>query len=231
MDKIQVLDLGGSVVAPEAIDTEFLKEMRDFLISWLKEDEERKIILIIGGGAPARKYQKAYKGTEENPSDEELDWIGIMATRLNAQLMKAVMGQWCQDPVVTDPTVVKSMKGRVLVAAGWKPGWSTDYDAVLLAETFGAHTILNLSNIKKVYTADPNLDVNARPLDEISWREYQKMCGEVWTPGTNTPFDPVATKKARELKLKVIAADGKDLHNLNKIFKDEEFVGTIIGPE
>ncbi len=231
MEKIQVLDLGGSIVAPEVIDTDFLKEMRNFLTDWLKADEERKIILIIGGGAPARKYQQAYKETEAAPSDEELDWIGIMATRLNAQMVKAVMGEWCKDPVVTDPTVVKSMKGRVLVAAGWKPGWSTDYDAVLLAETFQAHTILNLSNIKKVYTDDPNLNPDAKPLDEISWTEYQKMCGDVWTPGKNTPFDPVATKKARELKLQVIAADGKDLPNLRKIFNEEDFTGTVIGPE
>ena len=62
MEKIQVLDLGGSIVAPEVIDTDFLKDMRDFLTDWLKADEERKIILIIGGGAPARKYQQAYKG-------------------------------------------------------------------------------------------------------------------------------------------------------------------------
>ncbi|OQY32492.1 MAG: UMP kinase [Spirochaetaceae bacterium 4572_59] len=231
MEKIQVLDLGGSIVAPEQIDTDFLKEMRDFLTDWLKEDEERKIILIIGGGAPARKYQQAYKGTEKNPSNEELDWIGIMATRLNAQMIKAVMSDYCKDPVVTDPSVVKSMTGRILVAAGWKPGWSTDYDAVLLAETFGAGTILNLSNIKKVYTADPNLDPSAKALDKISWEEYQKICGDTWTPGKNTPFDPVATKKARELKMKVIAADGKDLSNLNKIFHEGDFEGTIIGPE
>ena len=230
MEKIQVLDLGGSIVAPEVIDTDFLKRMRDFLVSWLEEDRERRIILIIGGGAPARKYQQAYRGTDEEPSAEELDWIGIMATRLNAQLVKAVMGDWCRDPVVTDPTAVKTMSGRVLVAAGWKPGWSTDYDAVLLAETFGAGTILNLSNIKKVYTADPRLDPEARPLDALSWEEYQRMCGDTWTPGKNTPFDPVATKKARELRLKVIAADGKDLENLGRIFKEEEFVGTVIGP-
>jgi uridylate kinase len=231
MEKIQVLDLGGSIVAPEVIDTEFLKNLRDFLQSWLEEDAERKIILIIGGGAPARKYQQAYKNTDDAPSAEELDWIGVMATRLNAQLMKAVMGDWCQDPVVTDPTAVQTMSGRVLVAAGWKPGWSTDYDAVLLAEAFGAETILNLSNIKKVYTADPQIDPKARPLDKISWAEYQKMCGETWTPGKNTPFDPVATRKARELKLKVIAADGKDLGNLKRIFREEDFVGTVIGPE
>ena len=43
------------------------------------------------------------------------------------------------------------------------------------------------------------------------------------------PFDPVATKKAAELNMKVIAADGKDLENLQKIFDGEEFVGTVIG--
>jgi len=231
MENIQILDLGGSIVAPEVIDTDFLKKMRDFLTAWLEEDSQRKIILIIGGGAPARKYQQAYRGTEDSPSEEELDWIGIMATRLNAQMMKAVMGSWCKDPVVTDPTVVTGMTGRVLVAAGWKPGFSTDYDAVLLAEKFGAGTILNLSNIKKVYTADPNLDPDARPLDSLSWEEYQKMCGDTWTPGKNTPFDPVATRKAREMKLKVIAADGKDLENLGNIFFDREFTGTVIGPE
>jgi uridylate kinase len=231
VDKIQILDLGGSIVAPEVIDTKFLQEMRDFLQAWLEEDKERKLIMIIGGGAPARKYQAAYKGTDADPATEELDWIGIMATRLNAQLMKAVMGPLCLDDVVTDPTKVKSMKGRVLVAAGWKPGFSTDYDAVLLAENFKAPTILNLSNIKKVYSADPNLDSSAVPLDSLSWEEYQRMCGHTWTPGKNTPFDPIATQKARDLGLKVIAADGRDLANLKNIFYGHEYTGTLIGPE
>ncbi|MDA3957617.1 UMP kinase [Oceanispirochaeta sp.] len=231
MDKIQILDLGGSIVAPEVIDTKFLQKMRNFLLSWLDEDEERRLILIIGGGAPARKYQTAFRETDSNSAEAELDWIGIMATRLNAQLMKAVMGSACQDPVVTDPTHIKSMKGRVLVAAGWKPGFSTDYDAVLLAENFKARTILNLSNIKKVYSADPNLDPDAIPLDSLSWEEYQQMCGHTWTPGKNTPFDPVATRKARDLKLKVIAADGRDLDNLKNIFYGLNFTGTVIGPE
>jgi len=231
VEKIQILDLGGSIVAPEIIDTGFLQKMRDFLFEWLEGDRERKIIMIIGGGAPARKYQTAYRETETNAAETELDWIGIMATRLNAQLMKAVMGRECQDPVVTDPTSVCTMKGRVLVAAGWKPGFSTDYDAVLLAENFKASTILNLSNISKVYSADPKLDPSALPLDSLSWGKYQQMCGEEWIPGKNTPFDPVATKRARELKLKVIAADGRDLENLKNIFLGNDFTGTVIGPE
>ena len=231
MEKMQILDLGGSIVAPEVIDTDFLQKMRNFLLNWLNEDSERRLILIIGGGAPARKYQNAYKETDANAVHEELDWIGIMATRLNAQMVKAVLGSECKDPVVTDPSEVKSMTGRILVAAGWKPGFSTDYDTVVLAENFKASTILNLSNIKKVYSADPKLDPNAVPLDSLSWEEYQKMCGDTWSPGINTPFDPVATKKARALGLKVIAADGRDLENLGNIFYDRPFTGTVIGPE
>ncbi len=232
MEKVQILDLGGSIVAPEKIDTAFLEEMRGFLCRWLEEDRERKLLLVIGGGAAARKYQGAYR--ELNPqggADQELDWIGIMATRLNAQMMKALLGEYCLDPVVIDPREARTMKGQVLVAAGWKPGFSTDYVAVVLAANWGVSTVLNLSNIKKVYSADPAKDPQARPLDSLSWEEYQRMCGPTWTPGANTPFDPVATTKARELGLRVIAADGRNLANLEAIFQGRPFEGTLIGPQ
>ena len=55
------------------------------------------------------------------------------------------------------------------------------------------------------------------------------MAGDEWIPGFNVPFDPVATKKAAELNMKVIAADGKNLENLQNIFDGKDFVGTVIG--
>jgi uridylate kinase len=57
------------------------------------------------------------------------------------------MGELCNQDVVTNPMEVAPLTGRVMVAAGWKPGFSTDYDAVLLAERFKADAVLNLSNI------------------------------------------------------------------------------------
>ncbi len=229
MDNIKVLDLGGSIVAPDEVDIQFIGDFYNFLKEWLEERKENKAIIIIGGGSPARKYQKAYRDIVEACDNTEQDWIGITATRLNAQLIKAVFSQFCQDEVVIDPTKAKKISGQVLIAAGWKPGFSTDYDSVILAEKFGADTILNLSNIAKVYTADPKKDPNATPLDKISWEDYKKMAGDEWIPGNNVPFDPVATKKASELELKVIAADGKDLKNLYNIFYGEPYTGTIIG--
>jgi len=121
--------------------------------------------------------------------------------------------------------------GRVLVAAGWKPGFSTDYDAVLLAERFDARRILNLSNIAKVYTEDPRSNPAAKPIDAISWTDFRAIVGDEWSPGRNVPFDPVATRKAAELGLSVICAAGRDLDNLRRILEGESFAGTTIGPD
>ncbi|MCK5674787.1 MAG: UMP kinase, partial [Spirochaetales bacterium] len=101
----------------------------------------------------------------------------------------------------------------------------------LLAENIGADTVINLSNIKKVYSADPKLDPNAVPLDNITWSEMRKLVGDKWVPGVNVPFDPVATKRASELKLKVITALGNDIENMKKILIGSDFEGTTIGPE
>jgi uridylate kinase len=225
-----VLSLGGSIVAPEGPDTEFLAAFRNFVAEYLGASPERRLILVVGGGGPARSWQKAYRAAALQASDEAQDWIGIAATRLNAQLVKGLLGDFCLDPVVTDPSADFSFTGRVLVAAGWKPGFSTDFDAVMLAERFGARSVLNLSNIAKVHTADPRVDPTARPIDSISWADFRALVGEDWVPGKNVPFDPIATRKAAALGLEVVCAAGKDLENLGNILESRPFVGTVIGP-
>ena len=152
-----------------------------------------------------------------------------MATRLNAQLVKAIFGDLCKEDVVTNPTQANEFTGKILLAAGWKPGFSTDNDAVLLAEKFSADTVVNLSNIEKVYTDDPRKNPDAKPIDSISWADFCAMVGDEWEPGKNCPFDPIASKKAREMGLKVICAGGKNIENIRKILDEKDFVGTIIG--
>ena len=153
-----------------------------------------------------------------------------MATRINAQLLKASFGAYCKNDVVYNPTEPDlKFDGQVLVASGWKPGFSTDTDAVYLGEKFDAKTIVNLSNIEKVYTDDPRKNPDAKPLDTISWSEFRKMVGDEWTPGKNCPFDPIASKKASELGMKVICAGGKNIENINAILNDKEYIGTTIG--
>jgi len=230
---VRVISLGGSIVAPDGVDTEFLSPFIRVIEEYMGRNPDQRLVFIVGGGGPARHYQEAYKTLSPRTLDTEvadrLDWIGIMATRLNAELIRHCFGPLCMDPVVIDPTGNFDFQGRILVGAGWKPGFSTDFDAVLLAERFRATQVINLSNVQQVYTADPKIDPAAKPLDRVSWEEFHRMVGDSWTPGSNLPFDPVATSKARKLGLQVIAAGGRDLDNLQKILEGKPFFGTLIG--
>lgn len=226
-----VLSLGGSIVAPEGPDPAFLQSFMALVREHLAVDPERRLILVVGGGGPARAWQRAYRESGGAPDNHDAqDWIGVMATRLNAQLVKALLAELSPQDVVTDPTSLSIFMGRVLVASGWKPGFSTDYDAVLLAERFGATRILNLSNIAKVYTDDPRTNPDAKPIDAISWADFRAIVGDEWSPGKNSPFDPVATRKAAAMGITVICAAGRDLDNLRRILEGESFEGTTIGP-
>nr|QQK86937.1 uridylate kinase [Treponema sp.]QQK86939.1 uridylate kinase [Treponema sp.]QQK86943.1 uridylate kinase [Treponema sp.] len=230
---VTVLSVGGSIVAPDKPDFDFLDKFSKAVRGWLSEDSSRKLIMVIGGGAPAREYQNAYRTVcdlcKKNINNDEADWIGIMATRLNAQLVKAVFSDLCPNPVVYDPTAVDMFGGQVLVAAGWKPGFSTDNDAVLLAERFSGNLVVNLSNIAKVYTDDPKKNPEAKPIDKISWEDFIKIVGTEWVPGKNTPFDPIASQRAQKAGIKVICAAGKDIENLENILNGKDFKGTVIG--
>lgn len=231
-DNTIVLGLGGSILAPDGVDTGYLSSFQNTIAEYLEADASRRIIIVVGGGKLARDYQLAFetvlKGSGE---DEAKDWIGIAATKLNAQLVKAVFGELCSNEVVVDPTADIDFTGRVLIASGWKPGFSTDFDAVLLAERFGAPVLVNLTDIERVYTADPKVDVEAKPIEAIDWQKFRSLVGDEWTPGKKTPFDPVASRKAQEIHLEVKSILGTDNNNLRRLLNGDPFLGTSIGPD
>jgi uridylate kinase len=229
MKNIKIISLGGSIIAPQKVDIQFIKDFFNLIKDYLKSDFTRKLIIVCGGGGPARQYQQAYREIVPLPDSDAADWIGISATYLNAELLRHIFGDFCVQQVIKNPTANIKFKGRLLIAAGWKPGFSTDYDTVLLAEKYAASLVINLSNIARVYTADPKIDPHARPLAVISWADFKKMAGDSWTPGKNLPFDPIASAYAAKIGLKVIVAAGKDIKNLNNILLDKPFIGTVIG--
>ena len=228
MQNLKVISLGGSIIAPDGVDTPFLKSFQEMIREYLASDPARRLIFVTGGGGPARAWQQAYRDIADRPDDDLQDWIGVAATRLNAALVRGIFGDLCPDEVVIDPTAAGEFRGRVLVAAGWKPGFSSDFDAVLLAEKFGGNTVINLSNIAKVYSADPRKDPSAVPYDSMTWAQLQALVGDTWTPGKNVPFDPIATRKATELKLSIIIAAGRNIGNLRNLLEDRPFDGTLI---
>ncbi|MFA6463425.1 MAG: UMP kinase [Candidatus Paceibacterota bacterium] len=220
-----VISLGGSLIVPEAIDTDFIKKFKAII------DKEvglgKRFIIICGGGRIARNYQIAgQKITKLRSAD--IDWLGIHSTRLNSQLIKTIFLPKVEEIVVHDPHEKITFKKSILVAAGWKPGWSTDYDAILLAKRFKATKVINLSNIDYVCDKDPKKHSDAKVLLNITWKDYRKLIPTKWSPGLSSPFDPIASKEAEKSNIKVAVISGENLDQLDNFIYDKPFEGTLI---
>lgn len=227
-DKI-VMSIGGSLIVPNGgIDIQFLKKLNEFLRKQLADHPDRQFFLVIGGGGTARDYRDAGKEVIGRLTDEDLDWLGIHATRLNAHLIRTIFRDVAHPNIIEHYEIIRKATEPIVIAAGWKPGWSTDYDAIMLCEDYDVRTVLNLSNIAKVYTDDPRTNPQAQPIDTISWSDFRQLVGDEWKPGMNAPFDPIAAQKAQELDVTVIVMDGKNFDNLQDYFDGKSFIGTTI---
>jgi len=225
-----VLSLGGSLIYPPGgIDISFLKKFNEFIRTCLKENPKRRFFIVAGGGRVARMYQETAKEiTNGAISDQDLDWLGIAGTRQNACLIRSILSDIADPEIVKDYNNLPELKREILIGGGWNPGHSTDFDAVKFADYYGADVIINLSNIGQVYDRDPRKYPDAKPIDKINWGDFIKIVGEVWTPGTNLPFDPIAAKSAQKLGKKVVILNGGDFSNLKDYLDGRKFVGTVI---
>lgn len=224
-DTAVILSVGGSLIVPDAIDLEFVRALRELLRTYAAEG--KRFIVVTGGGKTSRNYQRA--AAELSPiTKDENDDLGIGVTRLNAHFMALALKDIASQKLLGNPEAPFEFTHPVHIGAGWDVGASTDIDSVFFAATSGAKRLINLSNIDYAYTADPKKDPTATPIKETTWKEFRKILPDEWTPGTNTPFDPVAAKKAEELGLEVVIMNGKKLDQLENYLGGREFVGTVI---
>ncbi len=225
-----ILSLGGSLIyTKDGINIEFLKEFEKFIRKQISEG--KRFFIVSGGGFIARKYQKAAKEVIGEIENDDVDWLGIHATRVNAHLLRTIFKDIAYPQVIDEYDRKYNLNNHpIVICSGWKPGWSTDYCAVKLAQEYKAKTIINLSNIDMVYDKDPAKYKDAAPIEKTSWEYFRTLTGDKWDPGLNIPFDPVASKLAQKLSLTVIILKGDNLDNLEKVFKGQKFVGTVIAP-
>ncbi|MDP2721003.1 MAG: UMP kinase [bacterium] len=225
MQEPTVISLGGSLIIPDKIDNQFLKSFRDTILKFVTQGHH--FIIVAGGGRTTRVYQEAARqvGTV---SEEDVDWIGIHATRLNAHLLRTIFREKAHLKVLTHYNEKESLSEPLAIAAGWKPGHSTDYDTVAFAKLYGCHSVINLSDVPYVFDKDPDKFPDAVALEKINWVDFRKIVGDVWTPGDNLPFDPIASKAAQEAGLKVVIMDGHNLQNFENYLEGKEFEGTVI---
>jgi uridylate kinase len=222
-----IISLGGSLIVPKSgIDIAFLKQFKSLISRRIAKGD--RFVIICGGGSTARQYQAAARAVGQL-THEDIDWLGIHATRLNGHLMRAIFHRQSHPTIVKNPNAPPRFREPILIAAGWKPGWSTDYDAVLLASGLGATTVINLSDVDYVYSADPRKDRNAKPMKRIDWKAFRKLVGNKWNPGVNAPFDPVASELAARIGLTVKMIRGRSVRDVERAIAGEPFKGTMIG--
>jgi len=226
--KIIVISLGGSIAFQEKINVKFLKI---FIALLRKHFNNRKFIIVIGGGRISRNYQEA-AGQLRKLNDKEKDWLGIWATRANAFFLKSIFGKIADSVIIDRPRKIKKLKYPVTVASGWMPGRSTDFVALAIAKEFGLKEAIFAGKPAYVYDykckSGKEIPDSAKPLKELSWPAYRRLIPNQWSPGAHAPVDPVASRFAAKNKMIGIVINSEDIKNFDNLLSGKIFKGTLI---
>lgn len=227
MGKTIVYSLGGSLIVPDSINIEFLRKFRELIFERVRKGE--RAVIVCGGGKTCRRYNEAAKELAD-PSNEELDWLGIAITKVNAELIKLMFADYAHEVIITEPEAEIKTDKKIIIASGHKPGNSTDKVAVMLAKNFKANQVINMTNIDMIFDSDPNKNPEAKPIEDISADEFLNLIDNEWEPGKNIPFDPIATRLAKENEKEVVVLNGNNIENLLNSLEGRAFKGTILRP-
>lgn len=221
---MKVISLGGSLIWKRgAIRTAYIKEFHNIVREYSRKD---KICVVVGGGEIARKYVQV--GRKLGLDEFLLDYLGIMATRINASLFIS------EDSYPTVPLnveeAVKALATHNLVfMGGTEPGHTTDAVALMVAERTKCKEVINLSNVDGIYDKDPRKHRDVKLIEKISYDRALKMALESYTgASTNFVMDPLAIKIAARSKIVIKILNGNDLENFKKALEGKKFYGTTI---
>ncbi|MFH1424943.1 MAG: UMP kinase [archaeon] len=223
-----VLKFGGSILAPNSVDFEFLEKLASSVSNWSAEHE---LAIVVGGGKLSREFGKAGKKFTKDP--RLLDLIGIQASRFVASTLISALDQnACPEVPRSEAEFIaltKAHPGKIIVAGGFRPGQRTDAVAVEIAKTWGAELVVKGTDVDYVYDSDPKKNKDAKPLETISYEELKKLGDQEHEANKATIMDKVAAEMLAESKIKMAIVNGKDLANIEKILSNQEFTGTRIG--
>jgi uridylate kinase len=204
-----VISLGGSLLTRELSPDNFKK-----YVDVIKKLHKlgHKLIVVCGGGKVCRDYQNIAKAF--NASKNQLDFIGIMATHLNASTLSSCLGKsaylvkW-KSLKEAGKEVKKYFNKKIIVAAGYDVGTSTDYDSAYFAKLVKANLLINVTNVDGVYDKDPKKYPDAKKFEKIGYEEFIKIIKKnEQVPGEYRLFDLKAARLIKKIKLKTLIIDG-----------------------
>lgn len=204
------------------IAVEYLKDFKDF-IEELRENYS--LAVITGGGDIAREYIKAAKALDFN--EDQQDELAIGCTRVNAKLLKFLILGGNKVRETIEKMKVEFLEKGITIAGGTKPGHTTDKVSTLLASELDCKRILNLTDVRGVYTKDPGKFEDAELIKEMSWEEFFNILGKIeHSPGLNMPFEPQAGKVCQKEGIEVGVTSS--LEEARNYIQKKSFKGTLI---
>jgi uridylate kinase len=219
-----VVKVGGSAIA-QGLDARRFREYAEVIKNLAKD---HTVLIVIGGGSPARDYINVSK--ELGANNSILDYIGIGVSRLNARLLISALGDiaYPQPPYDYEEAGLAMYTGKVVVMGGVVPGQTTDAVAAILAEYVHADLLLRTTSVDGVYTADPKIDKNAKKIDHMTPEELVHMVTKIeMTAGANNIFDPLGAQIVKRSKIPMIVVSGAHPDNLLKAVSGQH-IGTLI---
>jgi uridylate kinase len=224
--KVIVLSLGGSIIIPDEIDTNFLRKFKKVI---LKNSRKYRFVIVCGGGSIARKYINSLK--EIGLNEEMQSYSGISATRMNARFMSYFFNLNPREGIPhTLKTVRKYLKREDVVFCGaleYRPKQTSDSTAVEIASYFKS-IFINLTKVPGLYDKNPEKFRNARFIPKISWKDFLKMANrEKYRPGQHFVLDQTAAAGIMKKKIPAYII-GRNVKNLDSALNNRKFRGTII---
>jgi len=225
MDKV-VVSLGGSVIVPGDNDDVFLKRFADVAGSLC---ERHQIYLVCGGGKVARYYIDV--GRALGLKEDQLDELGIMATRINASLVAKALGDRAVGKVPVDVLEAHGLekRGKMVVMGGTVPGHTTDAVSAMLAKEVHATRIINGTSVDAAYTADPRKYPNAERLTRITHQELFELVNVgLHGAGPSNVFDRLGAQIARDNHIDIRIVNGRDLVDMKAAIEGGPIKGTVV---
>ncbi len=158
----EVYAIGGSIL------TENLEKVEEY--GKAINNKDFQTATITGAG----KLKKYINSVPEEINQGKKDLIGIKATRLNAETLKAVTECHPKTPKTPEEILEVKSTGKNIIMGGLTPGYSTDAVAAITAEITNADKLYIASNIDGIYDKNPE-NPEARKLEQIEVKEIRKM--------------------------------------------------------
>jgi uridylate kinase len=143
--------------------------------------EGYEIAIVVGGGNIFRGLSAAAKDMDR----ANADYMGMLATVINALALRdaleragaecrvqtAIVIQEVAEPYIRLRAIRHLEKGRIVVfAAGTgNPFFTTDTTAALRAAEIGADAVLKATKVDGIYTADPQVHLDAERLESLDY--------------------------------------------------------------